>query len=244
MKRILALCLILSLLLPAFALADLKRGSRGDEVKNAQEMLMEMGFLNDKADGIYGKKTESAVKSFQKFLGRKATGVLDDETSLSLMDVYFLATGVMADDGLGDDELQEIYPAFCSWKDADAASAEHCWRHQEMQLLEKYLQLPDAPPALEKMLNVRMAEICLGYMEALYDEWSEAASESEEDADTDVAEEQRELFLQALEEHRAGWAKEDTAKKPFFSIVAEAKWLAQQVVDLCFDLHGSESNGG
>ena len=62
-KRLFAmiLTLVLLLTLPLCGLAELKKGDRGEEVKYMQMMLIEMGFLNDKADGIFGKKTEAGV---------------------------------------------------------------------------------------------------------------------------------------------------------------------------------------
>lgn len=44
----------------------LRRGMRGDDVKLAQSQLREAGFSPGKLDGIFGVKTESAVKSFQR----------------------------------------------------------------------------------------------------------------------------------------------------------------------------------
>ena len=45
-----------------------------------QKRLKELGYLEDKADGVYGKKTEDAVKAFQKRNGLKADGVAGKDT--------------------------------------------------------------------------------------------------------------------------------------------------------------------
>jgi len=50
------------------------RGSRGSDVVALQEKLIILGFLNGKADGIYGYGTEKAVKEFQKANNLKSTG--------------------------------------------------------------------------------------------------------------------------------------------------------------------------
>ena len=42
--------------------------SRGDEVRLAQELLRQYGFMSGKADGIYGPQTADAVKRFQRFV--------------------------------------------------------------------------------------------------------------------------------------------------------------------------------
>lgn len=51
-----------------------------DDVKLIQECLVEKGYLHDDTDGVYGKKTELAVKLFQDENGLPATGEVDAET--------------------------------------------------------------------------------------------------------------------------------------------------------------------
>jgi len=62
--------LVLSVLIcvPAFALdpSTLHNGSRGDEVRRLQQALIALGFLKDQADGIFGNRTEDAVRRFQQ----------------------------------------------------------------------------------------------------------------------------------------------------------------------------------
>lgn len=61
---------------------DLSKGVKNDTVKKLQEQLIRTGFLADKAsaDGIYGPKTEEAVKKLQSKLGVTVTGVWDKVT--------------------------------------------------------------------------------------------------------------------------------------------------------------------
>lgn len=61
---------------------NVKRGAKGDWVKNLQTQLMQTGYLNDKygADGIYGPNTEDAIKRLQQALGVEVTGAWDDAT--------------------------------------------------------------------------------------------------------------------------------------------------------------------
>ena len=47
----------------------MKRGARGDDVARVQQRLIELGYLNDRADGAYGPKTAAAVKEFQRING-------------------------------------------------------------------------------------------------------------------------------------------------------------------------------
>ena len=43
----------------AVTYTTLRNGSRGDDVKTLQQALIDLGYLNDKADGIFGNKTEN-----------------------------------------------------------------------------------------------------------------------------------------------------------------------------------------
>ena len=62
----------------------LKEGSRGDEVKELQQQLNALGYSCGSADGIFGSKTEQAVKAFQKDHGLVADGMVGDKTKAAL----------------------------------------------------------------------------------------------------------------------------------------------------------------
>jgi len=53
----------------------LKMGSKGDEVMALQKSLMAMGMNPGTADGVFGAKTEAAVKQCQERCGVKADGI-------------------------------------------------------------------------------------------------------------------------------------------------------------------------
>ena len=79
-KRIcMILVLLLVWILPGSACADLKRGSSGEEVESLQKMLFDMEYLFEDADGMFGAKTEEAVKEYQKSVNLEETGVVTDE---------------------------------------------------------------------------------------------------------------------------------------------------------------------
>jgi peptidoglycan hydrolase-like protein with peptidoglycan-binding domain len=52
-----------------------------DEVKKVQEALKSKGEDPGIIDGVMGKKTEAALKKFQKTNGLKVTGAMDRETT-------------------------------------------------------------------------------------------------------------------------------------------------------------------
>ncbi len=57
----------------------LKTGSRSTDVKSVQHLLTARGYAVS-ADGIYGRKTATAVGKFQKRAGLKADGVVGAKT--------------------------------------------------------------------------------------------------------------------------------------------------------------------
>ena len=58
---------------------DLRRRDRNTDVKNLQEKLIELGYLDDTADGIFGEKTQVAIEQLQSDLGMTVTGVATAE---------------------------------------------------------------------------------------------------------------------------------------------------------------------
>ncbi len=88
-----------------------KVGSRGEEVRSIQRKLKQLGFFEGTVDGIYGVKTQSAVRKFQKSVGITADGVAGPKTLLYLgldsnssgaggyssSDIYLLAKVIAAE---------------------------------------------------------------------------------------------------------------------------------------------------
>jgi hypothetical protein len=64
----------------------LARGSKGEGVKELQQLLIDKGYSLPKSgvDGIYGRETAKAVKEFQKDSKIKVDGIVGIETSKSL----------------------------------------------------------------------------------------------------------------------------------------------------------------
>lgn len=93
---VLAFLLMLAFFLPALAQAPLEypegtlyRGITGyhDEVEFLQYQLFYGGYLGDdisEVDGVFGKKTEAAVKQFQKDHGIDVTGIVCPNTQTAL----------------------------------------------------------------------------------------------------------------------------------------------------------------
>ncbi len=80
-----------------------KLGSRGDEVRRIQTKLKALGFFNGTVDGIYGVKTQSAVRQFQKSVGITADGIAGNKTLL------YLGLGGSSSSGSGGYSSSDIY---------------------------------------------------------------------------------------------------------------------------------------
>lgn len=57
-----------------------KLGSRGEEVRQIQKKLKELGYYKGSIDGIYGTSTKKAVTAFQKNCGLTADGIAGAKT--------------------------------------------------------------------------------------------------------------------------------------------------------------------
>ena len=59
---------------------SLKTGSTGSAVQSLQNQLIALGYLNGKADGVFGRKTAAAVRSFQRANKLTADGIAGSKT--------------------------------------------------------------------------------------------------------------------------------------------------------------------
>lgn len=63
---------------------SLKLGSKGQEVRNVQQKLKQLGFYKGEVDGDFGEATEKAVKAFQKQYGLTVDGKVGANTLAKL----------------------------------------------------------------------------------------------------------------------------------------------------------------
>ena len=238
MKKLVIRSILIGLIIVLFPVlsmagSDMRRGDKGEGVREAQEWLIELGYLEGVADGIFGKKTEAAVKKFQQTIGGKSTGKLSakqlDELQFLLMD----ASGAMEGDGLGEDELREIYPAGCCRTDDLPGAVDFCWRHFEAGQLTAKLRLPALPDKAIILFAERAVPMWEQAIRDLYEEWENESPE--------VAEKQLDIFEKEMSE------KEEELENQYGAGSARAKqelafWLEDVCVDRCFDLHTAEGN--
>jgi N-acetylmuramoyl-L-alanine amidase len=66
---------------------------RGDDVAALQARLTEMGFDCGRVDGIFGNRTEAAVKEFQKSVGETVDGKCGPATMIALIRLTRVVSG-------------------------------------------------------------------------------------------------------------------------------------------------------
>ena len=80
----LVLCIFLVAFAPTVNAAVLKKGSRGNLVKTLQTKLKNWGYYKGSVDGIFGAKTQEAVKYFQRKNGLSVDGIVGSKTAAAL----------------------------------------------------------------------------------------------------------------------------------------------------------------
>ena len=101
-------CIVMAVLVSVNGLAmeNIRRGQKGEAVREVQETLISRGYLDGSADGIFGPKTEAAVLAFQKDNGLDATGIVGEATYSALkVDAAAVEPGAEID-------LAEVFPSW------------------------------------------------------------------------------------------------------------------------------------
>lgn len=170
-RLILVLVLLMAMIVPVNASADLMRGSKDEEVEALQNMLYDMGYLSEMADGQFGGKTEEAVKEYQRSTGLEETGVVTDalmeEISQDWIEYWDWVNEQLRLDAAG------AYAPFCyTWEDENGQMVtEFCEEHALLwEATQEILSYGDAESA-EYSYSEWQAEII-----SLYNEWIELVS--------------------------------------------------------------------
>lgn len=233
------LAAVLILLAAASACADLKKGSRGDEVKELQQQMIDLGVLEGSADGIYGKKTETAVKKLQQYWGKKQNGRADRAFLDSLNDLWHLALGNGTESGADPEDLENPVMS-CAHNERAPYGFDYCYRHDEGKALRDLLNPGKGrkvPDGLKKVILKRIKEYWLEVIRLTYDEWEESDRDG-----ADIAGEQKELFEQGWAEAEPDLAQQYGGAEKIRTLEAQAEWLETTGIEKCFDLHGAEPN--
>ncbi len=245
MKRrwvpVLALLLALAVCAPALA-STLQKGSKGDEVAQVQRQLIDLGFLDGEADGIFGSQTASAVKAFQRWLDLKQTGKLTDKQQFDLQTLWDIATDTSyAAYGGGSEDLRGVYPDSCTLAQDDRGDVyfSYCWRHYRAEANLMMLRQGKCPQRLEMMLAGNACRYWEAWILEMYDEWEKQLPKS----DKKIARRYRQDFIDDLAAQRAQWQAAQPAGDPNWALIQEANWLEEVGIQQCLDLHGMEAQG-
>ena len=80
-----------------------------------QNRLIELGYLDDSADGTYGENTQTAVREFQKSNGLEPTGVADPATQEKMYSDTSKLVLASADTTLFGSETMRVQTALAQW---------------------------------------------------------------------------------------------------------------------------------
>lgn len=199
---------------------------KDDEVQKLQQMLIDIGILDDKADGIFGKNTEQAVRDYQMMAGYEVTGIAYPQTRAGIEKDWQSVNGGEAENYYSENG----FPESCLRRQ-DANGFEtviYCRRHYETR--EAATALYAGADTEEEQLAALDAERALWQKElnAMYDTWLNAVP----DDDRASVIKSRTAFYAYLEAQEFVWdaiygGNEAAVKQ---SIV---KMLQNQCVDIC-----------
>ncbi len=222
------------------AIADLKRGSSGEAVTQLQQQLIDVGALDDSADGKFGKKTEKAVKDLQGYFGLKKNGKVNDrfKDELNLL-WHTLNEEEISYTELSEEDMEKqglyCYPT--------ETEPEYCPRHAFLHSLEELLKRNGrkAPEGVQCVIYQRI--VTLGYRDIMnmYDVWEERLN----DSDKHIAGKQKEIFIESFERvFGVIWNYENL--KPSLTSIGTWEdlynWIMLTLVNECYDLYGQEAN--
>ena len=133
MKKLAATALIVALLaaIAAPALADLRRGDTGAGVRELQQLLVDCGWLNDRVDGAFGRKTEEALMNYQRSAGFTPDGVATDAVLERLRYDRAVLFGEIQPEASGE---EDEFPERCrTMASGSTVRTQYCIEHMEVQ---------------------------------------------------------------------------------------------------------------
>lgn len=212
-------------------------------VKDLQTMLTDCGYLNDKVDGVFGKKTEQAVKAFQKEEGIGADGIAWPQTIglltvkwETMMGISSTSTPVPAPvltptPAATEEPVQEMDDSACCVRfENEDGSEEIVYCTDHLVLLEMCEALMNAATtndsrtrALNQCRNLWLEEVDL-----LYAEWISVA----EEADKVTIENGKAMFESYLASQEALWNMQ-YKRNPALAAEKVKELLIDQCVSIC-----------
>ncbi len=146
-----------------------KMGSMGDEVSAIQKILKEKGFYSGNVDGIFGTRTQKAVKEFQRAEGLAVDGIVGKKTLEAL--------GVQGKNSYSSSDFTLLARLIS----AEARGESHIGRVAVAAVVLNRIEHPSFPDTVSGVIYQNGAFSCL-YDGQFYEEIDESAYLAARDA--------------------------------------------------------------
>jgi len=154
----------------------LYRGIKDEKeaVKVLQTQLVDCGYLNDKVDGIFGKKTEQAVKDFQAKAGINTDGIAWPQTNKLLDKEWKILKGIYVE------EIAVEIP-YCVRVENEDGSAEFAYCAEHVVLMDAVDVLFEEEATEEEYINALLLvrQMYQEEVDMRYAEWLEISAEED-----------------------------------------------------------------
>ena len=142
----------------------LQRGDSGNDVIPVQSRLIELGYLDDTADGKFGGHTESALIAFQEKNGLEATGIATSDVQQILF-----GKGAISADGIAFDAYDfskaEATPTKAPTQKTSGSSGDYIGNKNTMKFHHSYCSsVNDMKESNKVPFDSREEAISAGYV--------------------------------------------------------------------------------
>ena len=154
----------------------LTRGSKGEAVRSLQQMLLDLGILRDVADGVFGAKTELAVKDYQTTAGFNSDGIAWPQTLAQLTLDWQTAMGYASAPSIPEPSETAAPRTACGFYQDEngAAYIQHCTYHRGIiDIAATLLASADQSNSLRAQKQIRT--LWETELDSLYSEWLQRA---------------------------------------------------------------------
>ena len=154
----------------------LTRGSKGEAVRSLQQMLLDLGILRDVADGVFGAKTELAVKDYQTTAGFNSDGIAWPQTLAQLTLDWQTAMGYASAPSIPEPAETAAPRTACGFYQDEngAAYIQHCTYHRGIiDIAATLLASADQSNSLRAQKQIRT--LWETELDSLYSEWLQRA---------------------------------------------------------------------
>ena len=154
----------------------LTHGSKGEAVRSLQQMLLDLGILRDVADGVFGAKTELAVKDYQTTAGFNSDGIAWPQTLAQLTLDWQTAMGYASAPSIPEPAETAAPRTACGFYQDEngAAYIQHCTYHRGIiDIAATLLASADQSNSLRAQKQIRT--LWETELDSLYSEWLQRA---------------------------------------------------------------------